>query len=131
MVSPAAAPGPAAGTFVQPDAARIREAAQEFEGYFISYLLKTMRETVHTGLVKNEAGQMFYSFYDQEIGRVSARAGGFGLGAMVEMYIEQQQGWMGKTGLKFSSPPSDNGSGEAKSHEAPRPGDMKTDQGRT
>ncbi|HJU04486.1 MAG TPA: rod-binding protein [Nitrospiraceae bacterium] len=69
--------------------ADIRSAAQAFEGYFISYLLKVMRETIPTGLIDNKAGQQFYSFYDQEIGRLAAQAGGIGLGRMVEEQIHQ------------------------------------------
>ncbi|MGH7232571.1 MAG: rod-binding protein [Nitrospiraceae bacterium] len=65
-------------------AGEIRAAAQAFEGYFLSYLLKVMRETIPTGLIENKAGQQFYSFYDQEIGRLAAQAGGIGLARMVE-----------------------------------------------
>lgn len=68
-----------------------REAAKEFEGYFISYLLKVMRETVPKGLFENKAGQMFYSFYDQEIGRLSAEAGGLGLARGLEQLMGQER----------------------------------------
>ena len=55
-------------------------ASQEFESYFVSYMLKVMRETVPQGeLTANKMGEMFYSFYDQEIGRRAAQAGGLGL----------------------------------------------------
>ena len=63
---------------VQRDPAEVQKAAKEFEGYFIAYLLKEMRNTVHPGLVKNKEGQQFYSFYDQEIGRLAAQNGGIG-----------------------------------------------------
>jgi flagellar protein FlgJ len=69
------------------DHAEVRKAAQEFEGYFIAYLLKEMRNTVPTGLIENKAGQQFHSFYDQEIGRLAAQAGGFGLAGMLEAEI--------------------------------------------
>jgi len=94
------------------DVERIREAGQEFEGFFVSYLLKVMRETVHAGLLKNEAGEMFQSFYDQEVGRRAAQAGGFGVGAMVEAYIRQQYAETDSRELKFPIPDADNGSGE-------------------
>ena len=56
------------------------KASQEFEAYFVSYMLKVMRETVPQGeLTANKMGEMFYSFYDQEIGRRAAQAGGIGL----------------------------------------------------
>jgi flagellar protein FlgJ len=56
------------------------KASQEFESYFVSYLLKVMRETVPQGeLTANKMGEMFYSFYDEEIGRRAAQSGGIGL----------------------------------------------------
>ena len=58
----------------------LRKASQEFESYFVSYLLKVMRETVPQGeLTANKMGEMFYSFYDEEIGKRAAQAGGIGL----------------------------------------------------
>lgn len=69
---------------VTSDPAEVRKAAKEFEGYFIAYLLKEMRNTVHPGLVKNKEGQQFYSFYDQEIGRLAAQQGGIGLSRMLQ-----------------------------------------------
>ena len=55
-------------------------ASQEFESYFVSYMLKVMRETVPQGeLTANKMGEMFYSFYDEEIGKRAAQAGGIGL----------------------------------------------------
>lgn len=67
--------------------AEMRKAVNEFEGYFIAYLLKEMRNTVHPGLVQNKEGQQFYSFYDQEIGRLAAQSGGLGLGRMLEQAL--------------------------------------------
>jgi peptidoglycan hydrolase FlgJ len=59
-------------------------ASQEFESYFLSYLMKTMRETVPKGeLTANPMGEMYYSFYDEEIGKRAAQAGGVGLSAFV------------------------------------------------
>jgi len=58
----------------------LSRASQEFESYFVSYMLKVMRETVPQGeLTANKMGEMFYSFYDEEIGRRAAQAGGIGL----------------------------------------------------
>jgi flagellar protein FlgJ len=55
-------------------------ASQEFESYFLSYLMKVMRDTVPKGeLTANKMGEMFQSFYDQEIGKRAAQAGGIGL----------------------------------------------------
>ena len=61
----------------------IKKAAREFEGYFISYLLRVMRETVPKGLIDNRMGEFFHSFYDQEIGLRGADAGGFGLARQI------------------------------------------------
>ncbi len=59
-------------------------ASQEFESYFLSYLMKVMRETVPKGeLTSNPMGDMYYSFYDEEIGKRAAQAGGIGLSAYV------------------------------------------------
>lgn len=67
----------------------MRKAAKQYEAFFISYLLKVMRETVHeTGMTGKDA-QYFYSFYDQEISNRAAEAGGIGIAKMVESYIEK------------------------------------------
>lgn len=59
-------------------------ASQEFEAYFLSYLMKVMRETVPKGeFTSNPMGDMYYSFYDEEIGKRAAQAGGIGLSAYV------------------------------------------------
>jgi len=73
-------------------AEELRKAAREFEGYFIAYLMKEMRATVPKGLIENKAGDQFYSFYDQEIGRLAAEAGGIGLARMLEIELSRQQG---------------------------------------
>ena len=70
----------------------IRAAAQAFEGYFLSYLMKVMRETIPTGLIENKQERQFYAFYDQEIGRLAAQRGGIGLGQMVEEEITRLNG---------------------------------------
>jgi flagellar protein FlgJ len=67
----------------------MKDAAHEFESYFISNLLKVMRETVPKGALDNKGGAYFYSFYDQEIGRLAAESGGLGLARMVHEYTEK------------------------------------------
>lgn len=69
--------------------AALKGAAHEFESYFISNLLKVMRETVPNGALENKGGAYFYSFYDQEIGRLAAESGGFGLAKMIHEYTEK------------------------------------------
>lgn len=65
------------------------QAGQQFEAYFVSYLLKVMRETVPEGAIANKQGAYFHSFYDQEIGLRAAQAGGIGITRMVEEYAEK------------------------------------------
>jgi flagellar protein FlgJ len=82
--------------------ADLKDAAHEFEAYFISNLLKEMRATVPKGLLENKGGAYFYSFYDQEIGRLASEAGGIGFARMIQEYTEKNA-----TSLKFSEPIAD------------------------
>jgi flagellar protein FlgJ len=55
-------------------------ASQKFEAYFVSYMMKVMRETIPQGeLTANKMGEMFYSFYYEELGNRAAQSGGMGL----------------------------------------------------
>lgn len=82
--------------------ADLNDAAHEFEAYFISNLLKVMRETVPKGALENKGGAYFYSFYDQEIARLASEAGGIGLAKMIQEYTEKSV-----PALKFSEPIAD------------------------
>jgi flagellar protein FlgJ len=62
------------------------EAGRQFEAYFVSYLLKVMRETVPQGAIANKSGAYFHSFYDQEIGQRAADSGGIGITGMIQDY---------------------------------------------
>jgi flagellar protein FlgJ len=73
----------------QDQLADLKGAAHEFEAYFISNLLKVMRETVPKGALENKGGAYFYSFYDQEIGRLASQAGGLGLARIIQEYTEK------------------------------------------
>lgn len=64
------------------------EAGRQFESYFISYLLKVMRDTVPQGAIADKQGPYFYSLYDEEIGRRAADTGGIGIAKMVEDYVK-------------------------------------------
>lgn len=66
------------------------QAGREFESYFISFLLKVMRETVPEGAIGNKQGAYFYSFYDEEIGVRAAESGGIGIARMVQEYADRQ-----------------------------------------
>ncbi|MDR4494389.1 MAG: rod-binding protein [Nitrospirales bacterium] len=70
----------------------ILKASQEFESYFLSYLMKIMRETVPQGtLTANRMGETFMSFYDEELGKRAAQAGGFGLSQYMLASISDQE----------------------------------------
>ncbi|MCC2641809.1 MAG: putative Peptidoglycan hydrolase FlgJ [Nitrospira sp.] len=71
--------------------AELHKAGQEFESYFISYLIKNMRETIPKGLLDRKGEQVWYSFYDQEISRLATQAGGIGLTAFVDAYAENSR----------------------------------------
>lgn len=66
---------------------QMEQAGRQFEAYFISYLLKVMRETVPEGSITNKQGAYFYSFYDEEIGKRAAESGGIGIAKMVQEYV--------------------------------------------
>ncbi|MCA1959014.1 MAG: hypothetical protein LDL14_10865 [Nitrospira sp.] len=67
------------------------EAGREFEAYFISYLLKVMRETIPQGALVDKQGAYFHFLSDQEIGRRAAESGGIGIHRMFLAYAEQQK----------------------------------------
>ncbi len=69
--------------------AELHKAGQEFESYFVSYLIKNMRETVPKGLFDRKGEQVWYSFYDQEIAKLATQAGGIGITAFVDAYAEK------------------------------------------
>lgn len=70
------------------DQRQLIEAGRQFESYFISYLLKVMRDTVPQGAIGDKQGAYFYSLYDEEIGRRAAETGGIGIAKMVEDYAK-------------------------------------------
>ncbi len=70
----------------------LKKASREFEAYFISYLLKVMRETVpKSTLTQNRMGETFQSFYDEAIGKQAAEAGGIGLARLIETSLQYSQ----------------------------------------
>lgn len=71
--------------------AELHKAGQEFESYFVSYLIKNMRETIPKGLFDRKNEQVWYSFYDQEIAKLATQAGGIGITAFVDAYAEKNR----------------------------------------
>ena len=71
------------------DQKELIKAAKQYEAFFVSYLMKVMRETVHESEMSGKMGSYFYSFYDQEIGNRASESGGIGITQMVQEYIEK------------------------------------------
>ncbi len=70
----------------------IKKASQEFEAYFLSYMLKMMRETVpKSALTQNRMGEVFHSFYDEAIAKQSVEVGGIGLAKYIEARLQADQ----------------------------------------
>jgi len=65
--------------------AELREASAQIESLFVSYLLKTMRETsVKSGLFGNGAGSQIYTeMFEVEIAKKISESRGLGLGDAV------------------------------------------------
>jgi len=74
------------------DAARLREAAKEFEAIFLGYMLKVMRETINEpGLPGGGLGQGIYTeLLDQELARSLAGRGALGISDMLIRKLSEQ-----------------------------------------
>lgn len=94
------------GRIAQESPSALHKAGQEFEAYFISYLIKNMRETVPKGLLDRKGEQVWYSFYDQEIAKLATQAGGIGITAFVDAYVEKKP-LIRLPLLKFPAVPAD------------------------
>jgi flagellar protein FlgJ len=70
---------------------RVRRACAEFESIFITYMLKSMRNTVIEGglLAKSNEGKIIDSMFDEKLGQEIANSGGIGIGKML---FEQLKG---------------------------------------
>jgi len=64
----------------------LKEACQDFESIFLYFLLKQMRSTVpKTGFISGgKAEEVFQQMLDEELAKEMAKAGGIGLGKMLE-----------------------------------------------
>lgn len=62
----------------------LRAAAQQFEGLFMSMMLKALREaTPPNGLFDNDQTRMLQSFHDQQMAMQMAQSGGVGLADVI------------------------------------------------
>jgi flagellar protein FlgJ len=77
-----------------PELARIRLAAQDFEAIFLQTLLRTMRESVsQQGIFpRGNALKIFESLQDQEVARAMARGRGVGLADLLVQDLTRRRG---------------------------------------
>jgi murein DD-endopeptidase MepM/ murein hydrolase activator NlpD len=109
------------------DARNKEKASQSFESFFITYMLKVMRETVpKTGLFDGGSGEGIYtSLLDENISDAIAGSGGLGLGRLIEKNMSDNSKidsidahgglsrLMGYSHSLIQSPPIDHSSLEA------------------
>ncbi|MGD2062150.1 MAG: rod-binding protein [Nitrospirota bacterium] len=82
----------------------LHQAAQDFESLFIHMMLKAGRESAGDGgIVPRGSGERFFTdLLDQELGRLAAQQGGFGIARQLE---EQWKGAATDDGNDASSAP--------------------------
>ena len=70
----------------------IKKASEDFEAYFLAFMMKVMRETVpKSALTQNRMGETFQSFYDEAIGKEAAKVGGIGLAQYIETKLREEE----------------------------------------
>lgn len=81
----------------------LKKAAQEFESYFISYMLKVMRESLpKDSLFGGGKGEEIYrSFQDEELAKRMVESGGIGLTEIIMRDLSRT--------LKSDEDPADKG----------------------
>ena len=69
------------------------KAAKDFEGVFMSMMLKEMRQTLEKGSMFGEdSSDIFGGMFDQFIGQHMAESGGMGMARMVKDSLDGYQG---------------------------------------
>lgn len=67
----------------------VRAAAQEFEGYFLQLMLRSMRQTLaQDGPFDSQETRMFSEMFDQQIAQKIAQGRGFGLADMIVAQVQ-------------------------------------------
>ena len=72
--------------------AAIREAAQEFESFFLQMMFREMRRTTfneQSFMPKSNAEKIFTDMLDEEVSRAAASSGGIGLADMIYRQMTQ------------------------------------------
>jgi Rod binding domain-containing protein len=73
------------------DAGSIERVAKDFEGLFLSLVLKEMRQTLEPGsLFGNDSGDVYGSLFDLFLGKHLVDAGGLGVAHMVKQYLNRE-----------------------------------------
>lgn len=76
------------------DETKIREAAEQFESFFVNMLFKEMRKTIQEGGLteKSNARETFEGMFDEEMSKKITEAGGIGLAdMMVKNFMHQYE----------------------------------------
>ncbi|MBF4694525.1 rod-binding protein [Fusibacter ferrireducens] len=91
------------------DETEIREAAEQFESFFINMLFKEMRKTVQEGglIEKSNARANFESMLDEEMSKKITEAGGIGLTDMMVKNFMHQYEMTATTDMKEDSDQTD------------------------
>lgn len=70
----------------------IEKVAKDFEGLFVSLVLKEMRQTLEPGsLFGSDAADLYGGLFDLFIGKHLVDAGGFGVAKMVKQYLNRHE----------------------------------------
>ena len=81
---------PATSTCPSNEAAKARDAGQQFEALLLAQILRTVRES-GAGLGKaSESGDCATDFAEQQFARVLAQQGGLGLSALITAGLESK-----------------------------------------
>ena len=72
------------------EAAKARDAAQQFEALLLAQILRTVRESSHGFGQADEAGDCAADFAEQQFARVLAQQGGLGLAALIAAGLERK-----------------------------------------
>lgn len=76
---------------------KLERAAQEFEAFFVSTLLKQMRKAIpQEGLLHSRGEEIFRDLMDDQIGQDIARGRGFGLADTLYRQLSLDEGRPGR-----------------------------------
>jgi flagellar protein FlgJ len=76
------------GSAANDPSANLKQAAQQFETYFLQHIMKTMRESIEkSDLFDNSASDTFQDMLDKEFATRMAERGSLGLADMLEKQL--------------------------------------------